>query len=109
MDRSDIYTNSSNSNWTKETVQKTLEQEVYNDANAWKKFLQYFLITLAIGFSTAGIIFFFAFNWDKHALAITNRGGATANEIAELARYIQLQVSNKFGITLVPEPNLIGF
>lgn len=64
MDRSDIYTNSSNSNWTKETVQKTLEQEVYNDANAWKKFLQYFLITLAIGFSTAGIIFFFAFNWD---------------------------------------------
>jgi UDP-N-acetylmuramate dehydrogenase len=45
----------------------------------------------------------------KHALAITNRGTATANEIAELARYVQLQVSNKFGITLVPEPNLIGF
>lgn len=45
----------------------------------------------------------------KHALAITNRGGATANEVAELARYIQLQVSNKFGITLVPEPTLIGF
>jgi len=45
----------------------------------------------------------------KHALAITNRGGATANDVAELARYIQLQVSNKFGITLVPEPNLIGF
>ena len=45
----------------------------------------------------------------KHALAITNRGTATANEVAELARYVQLQVSNKFGITLVPEPNLIGF
>ena len=45
----------------------------------------------------------------KHALAITNRGGASATDVAELARYIQLQVSNKFGITLVPEPNLIGF
>jgi len=45
----------------------------------------------------------------KHALAITNRGGATANDVAELARYIQVQVSNKFGITLLPEPNLIGF
>jgi UDP-N-acetylmuramate dehydrogenase len=45
----------------------------------------------------------------KHALAITNRGGATADEVVQLARYIQTQVSNKFGINLIPEPNLIGF
>jgi UDP-N-acetylmuramate dehydrogenase len=45
----------------------------------------------------------------KHALAITNRGDATADEVTELARYIQTQVSNKFGVNLVPEPNLIGF
>ena len=45
----------------------------------------------------------------KHCLAITNRGGATADEIVQLANYVQLQVSNRFGITLVPEPNLIGF
>jgi UDP-N-acetylmuramate dehydrogenase len=45
----------------------------------------------------------------KHALAITNRGGATADEIVELARYIQERVAAKFGINLVPEPNLIGF
>ena len=45
----------------------------------------------------------------KHALAITNRGDATAEEVTELARYIQTQVSNKFGVNLVPEPNLIGF
>lgn len=45
----------------------------------------------------------------KHCLAITNRGGATAREIVELANYVQLQVSNRFGITLVPEPNLISF
>ncbi len=45
----------------------------------------------------------------KHALAITNRGGATATEVVELARYIQETVANRFGITLVPEPNLVGF
>lgn len=45
----------------------------------------------------------------KHALAITNRGGATAEEIVELASFIQTQVGNQFGIYLVPEPNLIGF
>jgi UDP-N-acetylmuramate dehydrogenase len=38
-----------------------------------------------------------------------NRGGASAQEILQLAQYIQLQVSNRYGINLVPEPNLIGF
>jgi len=45
----------------------------------------------------------------KHALAITNRGDASAEEVTQLARYIQTQVSNKFGVNLAPEPNLIGF
>jgi UDP-N-acetylmuramate dehydrogenase len=45
----------------------------------------------------------------KHSLAITNRGGASGEEVAELARFIQHQVSNRWGINLVPEPNLIGF
>jgi UDP-N-acetylmuramate dehydrogenase len=45
----------------------------------------------------------------KHALAVINRGGATGEQIAELARYIQERVAAKFGINLVPEPNLIGF
>jgi UDP-N-acetylmuramate dehydrogenase len=45
----------------------------------------------------------------KHALAITNRGGASAKEILELARYIQERVAARWGINLVPEPNLVGF
>ena len=45
----------------------------------------------------------------KHALAITNRGGATSEQIVELASFIQTQVGNTFGIYLVPEPNIIGF
>ena len=44
----------------------------------------------------------------KHTLALTNRGGATAAEVAELARYVQLTVANRFGVTLVPEPVVVG-
>ncbi len=45
----------------------------------------------------------------KHALALTNRGGATAAEIVELKEIIRRSVNEKFGVELVPEPNLIGF
>ena len=44
----------------------------------------------------------------KHALALTNRGSATAEEIAELARYIQSRVQSEFGLILQPEPVLVG-
>jgi UDP-N-acetylmuramate dehydrogenase len=45
----------------------------------------------------------------KHALAIINKGGASSQEILELARYVQERVAARWGINLVPEPNLIGF
>lgn len=45
----------------------------------------------------------------KHALAITNRGGAKAEEIVQLAVLIQERVAARWGINLIPEPNLIGF
>lgn len=44
----------------------------------------------------------------KHALALTNRGNATAGEVAELARYIQHRVQSEFGLLLQPEPVLVG-
>jgi UDP-N-acetylmuramate dehydrogenase len=44
----------------------------------------------------------------KHTLAIVNRGGASAEEIAELARYVQARVLAEFGILLRPEPVLVG-
>jgi UDP-N-acetylmuramate dehydrogenase len=44
----------------------------------------------------------------KHALALTNRGGATAAEVAELARFIQSRVHAEFGLLLQPEPVLVG-
>ena len=44
----------------------------------------------------------------KHTLAITNRGGATAEDVVALARQIRAGVNAKFGITLEPEPVLVG-
>ncbi len=44
----------------------------------------------------------------KHALALTNRGQATGEEIAELARFIQGRVQSEFGLVLQPEPVLVG-
>lgn len=44
----------------------------------------------------------------KHALALTNRGGANAAEVAELARFIQSRVHAEFGLVLQPEPVLVG-
>ena len=45
----------------------------------------------------------------RHALAIVNRGGATAAEIVALKDEIQARVRDEFGITLLPEPVFLGF
>ncbi len=44
----------------------------------------------------------------KHTLAITNRGAATAADVAELARFVVQRVQQEFGVILAPEPNLYG-
>ncbi len=55
------------------------------------------------------------FAWDhvsissKHALAIVNRGGATAAEIVALKDQIQQRVEEIWGISLEPEPVMVGF
>jgi UDP-N-acetylmuramate dehydrogenase len=45
---------------------------------------------------------------NKHTLALTNRGGATAADLLRLAREIRAGVEAKFGVELVPEPVLVG-
>ncbi|MFC7465875.1 UDP-N-acetylmuramate dehydrogenase [Brachybacterium sp. GCM10030252] len=44
----------------------------------------------------------------KHSLALTNRGGATSDDVVELARDVQGRVRDAFGIQLVPEPVRLG-
>jgi UDP-N-acetylmuramate dehydrogenase len=45
----------------------------------------------------------------RHALAIVNRGGATADDILNFARRVKGGVFARFGVRLVPEPVLLGF
>ena len=44
----------------------------------------------------------------KHTLALTNRGGATANDLVALAREVRDGVRAAFGVELEPEPVLVG-
>jgi UDP-N-acetylmuramate dehydrogenase len=54
------------------------------------------------GFGCAGIS-------SKHALAIVNRGGATAAEILALKDQIQQRVEEIWGVRLETEPVMVGF
>jgi UDP-N-acetylmuramate dehydrogenase len=45
----------------------------------------------------------------KHALAIVNRGGATAKDIVALKEEIQHRVFDLWGVSLHPEPVFVGF
>ncbi|WP_037912292.1 UDP-N-acetylmuramate dehydrogenase [Actinacidiphila yeochonensis] len=44
----------------------------------------------------------------KHTLALTNRGGATTEDLLALAREVRDGVREAFGVTLVNEPILVG-
>ena len=44
----------------------------------------------------------------RHVLALTNRGHAATADVLALAREIRDRVRERFGITLVPEVNLVG-
>jgi UDP-N-acetylmuramate dehydrogenase len=45
----------------------------------------------------------------KHALAIVNRGGATAAEVLALKEQIQQRVEEIWGVKLQTEPVMMGF
>jgi len=67
IEREDIHIISRHSNWPEQSIDKVLKQEIYSSKASWQKFLKLFFISLGVSFTTAGIIFFFAYNWaDLH-------------------------------------------
>ncbi|MEN9714061.1 MAG: hypothetical protein RLZZ164_725 [Actinomycetota bacterium] len=117
LNDADTDTHSCGSFFTNPIVSSSFARDLPGDAPAWPvdedgtriKLSAAWLIEhagiykgMSLGESRAAIS-------SKHALAITNTGGANAKQIGELARFVQERVSNTFGITLVPEPSFIGF
>ena len=45
----------------------------------------------------------------RHCLSIVNRGGARAADVLGVARAVRDGVRERFGVRLVPEPELVGF
>lgn len=79
----------------------------YPDLDAKKKVSAAWLVehsgfTRGFGFGRVGIS-------SKHALAIVNRGEATAAEVLALKDQIQHRVKEIWGIMLEPEPVMVGF
>jgi uncharacterized membrane protein len=67
IQREDIHIIGRHGNLTEKGIAKALKENVYNDKEAWQKFFQLLFITLGVGFTVSGVIFFFAYNWaDLH-------------------------------------------
>ena len=70
IQREDIHIICRHSDLTEQKIEKALKENIYNDKEAWQKFFRLFFISLGIGFTVSGIVFFFAYNWaDLHKFA----------------------------------------
>jgi uncharacterized membrane protein len=70
FDRTSIHLITSYSNWTEQGVDKALKDHIFSNVASWRSFLRFLFLALGVGFTTAGIIFFFAYNWaDLHKFA----------------------------------------
>lgn len=63
IQREDIQILSRHSNLSEKEIDSLLKDHIYSSREAWQKFIKLFLISLGIGFTVSGIVFFFAYNW----------------------------------------------
>lgn len=64
LTREEIHTLGSFSDLSEEKCDELLQNEVFAQPNEWKKFIKLLLLTIGVGFLLAGVIFFFAYNWE---------------------------------------------
>ena len=65
LGRDDIQIISKHSNWSEKSVAKALKSQIYHDKTSWERFVSVFLLVLGISFAVLGVVFFFAYNWEK--------------------------------------------
>lgn len=63
LQRNDIHIISRHSNLSEDAIQQQLKEQIYNSPKSWQRFLQLLFISLGVGFTVTGILFFFAYNW----------------------------------------------
>jgi uncharacterized membrane protein len=108
VQREDIHIIGRYSNLTEKEIAKALKDNVYNDKEAWQKFLRLLFISLGIGFTVSGIIFFFAYNWaDLHKFAKIGLAEGLVIATASLALYPKINI-NVRNIILAGASVLVG-
>jgi uncharacterized membrane protein len=97
IQREDIQIISRHSDLTEKGIDRVLKVNVYNNKESWQKFFRLFNISLGVGFTVAGIVFFFAYNWaDLHKfvkIGLT-QGVLIATTIAALLPKINDNIRN---------------
>ena len=53
-----------NSSINQADIQRVLTEKIYHKKKDWQQFLALFFMSLGVGLSVVGIVFFFAYNWD---------------------------------------------
>ena len=104
--REDLHIISQHSDLSAEAADAALKRNVYTTREDWQKFLQILFITFGVGFTVAGVIFFFAYNWSAlHkfvkiglivGLIITAVGVALQPKLNSLVRNIVLTAASMF-------------
>ena len=108
IQREDIYILNRHSNLSEEAIDSALKEHVYNDKAAWQKFLRLLFISLGVGFTVLGIVFFFAYNWaDLHKF--TKLGLTEGLIIATTSLVLLLKININFRhIILTGSAILVG-
>lgn len=108
IQREDIYFISRHSNLTEQVIDRALKENVYNGKEAWQKFLRLFFISLGVGFSVSGIVFFFAYNWaDLHKYAKIGLTEGLIIAITSLVLLLKINI-NVRSIILLGSAILVG-
>ncbi len=67
INREDIQIIQQHGQLSQATIDNLLREKIYPGQQAWHQFLRLLFIALGVGFTVAGIVFFFAYNWaDLH-------------------------------------------